>query len=263
MKQPELFNEYSAAEARARHMAALEGGWVFIPEEERDAAIAEYMDDVKKETLENKPILDSWMKKVKNKKKLKKKIASRVRNNKKNYGITFKLLEEIDFFGLQNIYRGIYNINQPKDMLEAKNAFEILATYMGAYFVKKDDALFDSLEFEPFDRIIGKIDQQAYRRNAKIRTLKNICTGPFSTKKGDLKGRMVSLDDEVKKEFLISFKKPYLHSYQEYKADIMAKRWSDMNYGFGASVGSGYIPKNRYVGAIHDIIQNIYSKNNK
>jgi len=134
----------------------------------------------------------------------------------RNYGIQKKHLNYLGYDDLRDIFFGMHNIDTPHEMLVMLNPAEILSIYMAVGAIKRSSSQHNDFitRFDNIEELVREFNRITYT-GSNLASIKRDAPNPHSDKPGDQKKRIYSLDDEVKRRFIESFKQPYFGSIQE------------------------------------------------
>jgi len=140
------------------------------------------------------------------------------------FNIRKRDLNSLEFNSLKYLFYGLHNLDMPKEMSDYENPDEIVAKYIAAYVLKRNNMhltkpfsikpnyeLFDNSPIE-FNQVIRKMDDCAYQY---LGDFKKKCIKRFSSNPGDQLRRLECLEDSVKSSFIDSFFKAYRPSRDE------------------------------------------------
>jgi len=177
-----------------------------------------------------------------------KKSAEAKINNLRNYGLTIEDLKVLELGMIKTAHCGTHNIKIPREAKQKLNPDEIIAIYFGVVLYKNSPSFYSELVREIKDmnakeamkEIIKSFNKTAYdpeRGNASFnRFVKNLNANNskmvFPRTPGEEQKRIDSLEENVCREFISSFEKPYVGPEHE---ENMTKqhpggRYRDPNY---------------------------------
>jgi len=188
----------------------------------------------------------------------------------RNWGIRRKDLETLFYDDLKMAFYGLHNLNVHAEMLDVSNPDEIMAYYIGAGMIKRNDYpsqfmfeigagdadkerkrivnFFARNSANPgslFD-IVKLLNREAYKGSLKI--LAHKCNRRFAPRTQS--GRLASISDEAKAKFIASMQKPYRASNREELSNPYAFRDPNID-GKSSTI---------YADRIYDFLKDMYDK---
>lgn len=136
-----------------------------------------------------------------------------LKDQKHPYAIKRGYLNGFDYDTLRNIFYGMHQVKVPEAILSSMNPVEILALYFGIQRYKEGE----KVAGKTFEEIVSKLVSKAMKSSSELTYQHYRSNKIYTTKKNDMKRRMLALDDGTKAAFLNSLTASKKFSDGEYE----------------------------------------------